>query len=537
MRLLLISMPDSLYLFKWAQARLPNLAISSLAGNLDRRAWEVKLLDLVLRPHGVRHTVKRVIEEYRPHVVGLSAMSFQFHTACRIAGLVRRLDPSIRIVLGGYHATMAYDEIEKDGKACLFDYLVRGEGEATMRELSETIEQGGPGVENVNGLSFRRGEGFVHNPSRPLLDPTAIALPDRESRILGHRDGLNGWMDSVETSRGCLMTCSFCSIRQMYGQTFRRFPIPRVIEDIRRARARGARRIFFSDDNITIDVDRFKTLCQAIVEEGLNDIRFSTQASTIGIASSEDLVRMMRDANFTIVFLGIEGLDEQKLLFMGKGKILDRSLRAITLLHNHGIQVAGGFIAGLPDDRPADIRNVFRFVRDNKIAIPIVWCSTPYPRTKFREDLLRERLVVNRHDYYDYNGWCTNVRTRHMSRLRLSVERSAGYVGFIWRSAVLGDNHYVGKIRKEGYLTMVYFRMAAIRPFLRAITGTWQTTHGTRFYYWWEWPLALRDAPIGPYQRWKKRREALRGALGGHGELPAMPRTEVTSSSSPSRVI
>ncbi|MEW6366492.1 MAG: radical SAM protein [Acidobacteriota bacterium] len=497
MRVLLISMPDSICLYRWAQAFMPNLGISSIAANVDRTVFEVRLLDLLMEPYGVRRTVKQIVEEYRPHIVGLTAMSFQMRSAVQIAGLAKSIDTSIVTVLGGYHATLAYEDIAPGS----FDFLVRGEGEATARELFEMVESGGRAFEQIAGLSFRSEERWVHNRPRALLDPSSIALPDRESRVFGHRDGLNGNIDSIETSRGCRLACSFCCIRQMYGQSFRTFPIPRVIEDIRRARSLGAHRIFFSDDNITTDVERFKSLCQAIVDTGLNNIRYSTQASVLGISSSEDLVRMMRDANFTLVFIGIEGLSEQKLRFVKKGNILDRSLRAIELLHKHGIQIMAGFITGLPDDRPEDVRDVFRFVQRNRIAVPYVLCSTPYPKTPFGDELVRERLVIDRDNYDLYNCWATNVRTRHMSRLRLSFERSLGYFKFVFRTAVLGDNHYVRKIREEDYFAMVLYRLASIVVFCRLITGTWQTVRGTHFYSWWEWPRALHDRLGGVFRR------------------------------------
>ncbi|MBI2837321.1 MAG: B12-binding domain-containing radical SAM protein [Acidobacteria bacterium] len=518
MRVLLISMPDTMYLFRWAQARVPNLAISSIAGNLDRRAFDVKLLDLVVEPYGVRSTVKQLVEQFKPHVVGLTSMSFQYRTASRIAALVKSIDPSIKIVLGGYHATMAYDEIRAEGDS--FDFLVRGEGEATARELMEGIESGSRAFDRIHGLSFRAGQAFVHNAARPLLDPAAVALPDRESRVYGYRGGWNGGLDCVETSRGCYMKCSFCSISEMYGQSFRKFSTERVIEDIRRVKALGGKRVFFSDDNITIDVARFKQLCQAIIDNGLSDMRYSTQASAVGIASSEDLVGMMRAANFTLVFLGIEGIDEAKLKFMKKGRIVDHSIRSIELLHKNGIAIAGGFITGLPDDTPEDIRKVFRFASNHRIAVPIVWCSTPYPRTKFRDDLIAEGLVVNETNYYRYNGWNTNVRTRHISRARLSFERTRCYLAFLFRAAVLGDNHYVRKAREASFLRMVLWRLSAIKLFWRGITGTWQSTHSTSFYSWRDLPLMV---PISAIARLRSRtvtatrRGALNAAESGQG--------------------
>jgi len=501
MRILLISMPDTLYVFHWAQARMPNLGISSISGNLDRRSHPVRLLDLVVEPHGIRATVERAVRDIRPHVVGLSAMTFQYGTAGRIARLVKSIDPSIRTVLGGYHATLAYDEIGSDADGRCIDYIVRGEGEATMRDLVEALESGGRGFERIPGLSFWADGALVHNPTRPLLDPADIALPDRESRLLGYRTGWNGLIDAVETSRGCRMECSFCSILQMYGRSYRAFAVERVVEDIRRVKGLGGRRIFFADDNVTLDPSRFLQLCQGIIDNGLNDIRYSTQASSAGIAMSEELVRLMKAANFTLVFLGIESIDDKGLEFLNKGRIADRSVRAIELLRRHDIAVAGGFITGLPDDTPGHVRRTYRFAREHKIAMPLMWCSTPYPKTKLREDLLREGLVDNRNDYRRYNGMYTNVRTRHMSRRRLSFERTCGYLFWLFRTAVLGDNYYLSRDRGTPWTLRASYRLGTYKLFLRGFLGTWQSTHSCTFYSWREYPLVLLREAAGRLSR------------------------------------
>jgi len=71
--------------------------------------------------------------------------------------------------------------------------------------------------------------------------------------------------DVIETSRGCLHLCNFCSIREMYGQSFRLFPLERVLADIEDAYRRGARHIFCTDDNITLDMERFEQLMDGII--------------------------------------------------------------------------------------------------------------------------------------------------------------------------------------------------------------------------------------------------------------------------------
>ncbi len=147
------------------------------------------------------------------------------------------------------------------------------------------------------------------------------------------------------------------------------------------------------------------------------------------------------------------------------------------------------------------MREIFRFARQHRIAVPYIICATPYPKTQFGEDLLREGLVSDPDNYDLFNCWATNVRTRHMSRLRLSFERSLGFVRFGFRTAVLGDHYYVRKLRKEHYLWMIYYRVTSMVYFVRLLTGGWQYIHGTSFYSWRDWPCAVRDAVKGTWRK------------------------------------
>lgn len=115
----------------------PNLAISSIAGNIE--GHNVYIADLILRRDRVAETVRELISKYQPDVVGLTAMSFQFATARKIASLIKGLNKNIKIVLGVYHATVMYDEVCKGNEADPFDFFVRGEGDLCFNELLEAI--------------------------------------------------------------------------------------------------------------------------------------------------------------------------------------------------------------------------------------------------------------------------------------------------------------------------------------------------------------------------------------------------------------
>src|SRR5919106_528324 len=140
MRILLLSMPDSFEHTPSLAIRIPNGALASLAGNLDSH-HEVAVADLVLVQGDVRSTVERLVGELRPDLVGLSVMTFQRGTARRLIGLVRALRPDARIVVGGYDPSLAPEAYMHP--ALGVDFIVRGEGDLTFRDLIRAVESGG----------------------------------------------------------------------------------------------------------------------------------------------------------------------------------------------------------------------------------------------------------------------------------------------------------------------------------------------------------------------------------------------------------
>lgn len=407
-------MPDTVPQFSARIWRAPNLAISSIAGNIQPH-HEVALADLILKRENLLFSIKKVIEKYQPEVIGLSAMTFQFKTAQRIATFIKSLRGDIKIVIGGYHATLMYEEIASSHENKPFDYIIRGEGESTFRDMLDAIE-GKLKWEDITGLSYRHNNGtFLHNAPRILEDLDTLQLPRRDVRIWKGYFFSGKNLDMIETSRGCTMTCNFCSMNRMYGRTFRTYRFDRIMLDLANAKKNGARYIAFADDNITLHVKRLESLCDAIVAAKHNDLRYIVQASTTGIASSPTLVEKMARAGIQIVFLGIENVSERNLKMMNKENILEKTKRAIDYLHKNNILIVGGMIIGHAEDKEEDIAQNFEFFDKFNIDFYGEQIITPYPKTGMREVLIKEGLVTNIDDYSKYNGFWANVKTKYLS--------------------------------------------------------------------------------------------------------------------------
>ena len=419
MNVLLLSMPDSFEHMPPVAIRMPNGALTSLAGNVDPH-HRVAVADLILVHRKVRETVTRLVREHKPEVVGLSIMTFQRRTAGRIIDLVHSLQPGVKIVVGGYDPSLAPEAYENMG----VDFLVRSEGEVTFRELLRAIEQNSP-YDKIAGLSYNDAGTWKHNPPRAphKLEDSEIRLPNRDARVVSGYTLLGRQVDVVETSRGCTFDCSFCSIIEMRGRNFHTYSFDRVIADIRDARDHGARTIFLVDDNITLNVKRFEALCQAIIEAGLHTLDYFVQAMTSAIANhGETLAPLMRRAGFRYVFLGIENILENDLQFLNASakniersngqKIGNATLTAIDFLHRNQMYVVGGLIVGSPGDTRESIEANLEFAR-RYVDWPYIQHPTPYPRTPMTKDFRDQGLIMNER-LEEYDGTTAVVKTEHI---------------------------------------------------------------------------------------------------------------------------
>ncbi len=466
-------MPDVVPVMMHESAfHMPNLGIASIGANIEDD-HDVYLIDLIRKRRNVRRYLNRVLPNINPQFVGLSAMTWQFTTCLKLIRLIKKLLPKVKIAIGGYHATLMYREIS-DSKDCHgIDFIIRGEGEETFRRIVRALD-GKDRLDDIPSLSFNNGRGFIHNPKGQLLDLNRIKPPIRDKRRLtwGYHI-INRSVEVMETSRGCTRSCNFCSIRHMYGRSFRPYPMARIMADIDSIYYKNrCRRIFITDDNFVLAPKRVIELCQNIIHRSYRGLYFFVQADCASIAKNEEMVRMMAKAGFKSIFLGIENVSRKNLQSADKGDIVDASREAIRICHKYGIMVIGGMIFGFPDDGEKEIIDNYRFLISAGADTSYCQFLTPYPKTGIRQQLIDAGLVTNTYDYSKYNGMWANVRTRHLDVDTLQ------YLVWYHRQTVMGWWEPSERIHRQSRLwtsIWIYF----FRPFLKYFT-----TRSLRKYGW-----------------------------------------------------
>lgn len=204
-----------------------------------------------------------VICSYKPDVVGISAKSQTFASACMLAKMIRRASPATKIVVGGPHAAMV-------GKAILdcpdIDIAVRGEGEVTLVELLPAV-QTGDDLSGVAGIFFRRNGEIIETAARALLgNLDALPFPHDSAAACLHEYELypREAFSHIFATRGCPYNCFFCGSRNVWSRRVRFRSAANVVEELALLQAAGAERIHFDDDTFGVRQSHIRALCDLI---------------------------------------------------------------------------------------------------------------------------------------------------------------------------------------------------------------------------------------------------------------------------------
>jgi radical SAM superfamily enzyme YgiQ (UPF0313 family) len=206
---------------------------------------------------------------------------------------------------------------------------------------------------------------------------------------------------NVQYSRGCPFDCEFCDIGFLYGRRLRTKTEGQIIAELEALYARGWRGpVFLADDNFIGNKRRLKNdILPAIVDWAKArdfPFKFTTQAS-VDLADHEDLMRLMIQAGFRNVFVGIETPNDESLAECNKHANRNRDLVAsVRKMQDLGLLVQGGFIVGFDSDPPSIFERQIQFIQDSGIIIAMVGLLNAIRGTRLYERLKKERRLLKR---------------------------------------------------------------------------------------------------------------------------------------------
>jgi radical SAM superfamily enzyme YgiQ (UPF0313 family) len=289
------------------------------------------------------------------------------------------------VMVGGIHASMLPHDVRHD-----FDQVIVGEAESIFVDL-------------VEGRIIDR---IVYGHRIECLD--SLPLPDY-STVIGQR---RMPITPVLTSRGCPYDCSFCSVTEMFGRTYRSQCAERVLEEIMRYNNGGARWIFFVDDHFAADLDRTDRLLDLMLKNRFR-VRWSAQVRT-EVTEHPEFVAKMRRAGCKLVYVGFESVNPATLENFNKRQTVEDIRRSIEVFHKNSIDIHGMFMLGSDADTKDVFKTTSRFCSNMGMDYAQYAILTPLPGTKVYEQFEREGRLLHK-DWSMYDGLHSVFTPRNMT--------------------------------------------------------------------------------------------------------------------------
>ncbi|MGE5330087.1 MAG: B12-binding domain-containing radical SAM protein [Deltaproteobacteria bacterium] len=360
--------PVTYWSFKYAlpfikrKAPFPPLGLLTIAGLMPDN-YDIKLIDMNV-------TKLREKDIQNAELIFISAMIVQKESFQKVVKLCNKLKKPI--VAGGPYPTSSYENITG------VDYFVLNEGEITLQRFIEDFEKGC--AKKIYSDETKPDITFTPPPRYDLINVKKYV-----SAIL-------------QFSRGCPFNCDFCDVIEMFGRTPRAknpWQFINELETVYQSGFRGS--VFIVDDNFIGNKVQVKKLLPEIAKwqkKREYPFTFFTEAS-VNLANEEELMDLMVEAGFDMVFLGIETPVQECLVEANKGQNIKQDLlESIKIIQKKGMEVSGGFILGFDND-PKNIFDLqINFIQKAGIPMAMVGLLNALPNTKLYKRLKSEGRII-----------------------------------------------------------------------------------------------------------------------------------------------
>jgi radical SAM superfamily enzyme YgiQ (UPF0313 family) len=351
--------------FIFKKATFPPLGLLTVAAMLPEE-WEKKLVDM--------NTTTLTDKDIKwADYVFISAMVAQDDSAREVVNRCKKL--GTKIVGGGPVFSVGYEEFGHDD----IDHLISNEAENLLPLFLEDLEKG-------CAKHIYKSEEWPDIKKTPV--PLWSLINSKKYQSL-----------SIQYSRGCPFNCEFCDIVILNGHKPRTKDATQVIAELDALYDMGWRAsVFFVDDNFIGNKRKLKSeVLPAIIKwmkEKNRPFTFYTEAS-INLADDEELMRLMNEAGFDMIFVGIESPNEESLGECNKLQNKNRDLLAsVKRMQNHGLQVQGGFIVGFDSDPISIFKSQIEFIQKSGIVMAMVGVLMAPPGTRLYQRLKKENRIL-----------------------------------------------------------------------------------------------------------------------------------------------
>jgi len=369
--------------------------------------------------------VKSVISDYKPDVVGISAKSQNFKSACIVAKIVKSLNKDSIVVVGGPHPSMVGSEV----LSCQdIDIAIIGEGENTIVELVDAIGSQ-KSLDSVKGIGYRDATKLVETPKRELIsDLDQLPFPHENAQeVLKNYDKYPKTAFShILATRGCPNNCFYCGSHKIWGRKVRFRSPGSIVSEIIGLQKRELRFVHFSDDIFGINKKYLKELCIALIKS-CSGIKWSCDMHVNSV--DEETISIMKAAGCYSISLGVESGNNEILREIGKNITIGKAFLAAKIIKKQGIELNVFFMVGFPQETSSTLKDTIEAMKNIESNCIIYSIFTPYPNTEAFDLCKKNGLIQKDYDISLYNHqspancFCSNMTSKEFRKYAFMIEK------------------------------------------------------------------------------------------------------------------
>lgn len=364
----------------------PPLGILYISSFLNEHEIENDVFDTTFSS---KQELFQYIDTYNPDVIALYTNLMTKLNVLDIVNKVKGLDSGCKIVLGGPDVTYNSKNYLDNGA----DYIVIGEGEVTMLELTLAIANG-TSIDDVDGLAYLDSEGteVKTNPRTKLRDINELPAPNRAAIPINKY--LKVWKDhhgksalNVSTQRGCPYTCKWCSTA-VYGQSYRRRAPKEVIKELKEIKENyNPDSIWFVDDVFTVS---HKWLFEMAEEMDKHDLHIPFECITRAERMNDEVISALKRMGCFRVWIGAESGSQKIIDAMDRRVSVDQVREMIIKTREKGIEAGTFIMVGYPGETEEDIKETLHHLKVSNPDYYTITLAYPIKGTDLYNEIEKE---------------------------------------------------------------------------------------------------------------------------------------------------
>ncbi len=385
----------------------PPLGLGYLASMLESKGHKVILLDcqvLRINYNDILNFIKRI----NPDLIGMTSLSSHYNNMVKLSNLIKSDNQvkDIPLVLGGIHAS-ALPELSL--KECKADYVIVGEGELTLTELVEYIENK-VDISKINGLVYWENGKVKMNEERNLIEnldsipfPAWHLMPPQKYPKDPHgHEYIRFPYAPIMTSRGCPFNCTYCASKNLWKRKIRLRSPKNVVDEIEfLIKNYGIKEIHIWDDNFTLIKDHVIGVCDEIIKRKINLTIKCPNGIRIDSLTPKILYKL-REAGVYQMALAVESGNQKILDKVKKQSNLNKVRKILKIIKKFDIITRGFFMIGLPGETIETIYDTIEFALNNNFDYASFFLAQPLPGSDIFYDWAKDKIISKDLLYMEY---------------------------------------------------------------------------------------------------------------------------------------